>query len=1358
MAIVGDAHIIVRAITTNVEKDIRNGFKGVDKVGAAAGRSVGRSFDQNMRKAMSGTGVNKLRADLLKLSPAADKTSKAFHSLVRVGFFLQSGMGALGGSIGALVGGIGALIGVAGGATPAIGALGGAFASLIVGMQVAKGAFKGIGSALGKLKNQGGGGSAQDNAKQIEDAMKNLARVIEDNQKKITGANNKIRQSQLNLNAAFKAGREEIQQLGFDAEEAALGEKKAALELEKARETLARVQDLPPNSRARREAELAYQEAELNFRQAKDQNSDLATEQERLSKTGVEGTQTVIDARRELADAEQELRDVVVQSLRDQEDAQIRLNEAMKPDAGGGGGEDPLAGLTESQKKFTMYLYNTVLPLLFKLKEAAADSFLPVLEEQMNRMINGGLFDRLFNGITEVSKGLAGATKNFTDVLMSEDTLDSLSSFLSTTGKLLPQFGTIFGNVFGSVLAILDALEPVTTRFVTFLEQKSTAFKNFLDVKNSSGELTAFFQNAADLAARFGDVFGNIFKGIGGIIEANVGPGSGGDMLLTWLQTVTDGFANMDTGYLDSFYKNSVTNLLAMFDVLGGMISAIVNAGANPAVAQFWEILGSGAATFRSVVNESVKAAPTLATVLVRLGEIIAIFADSGSIQAFMTTIGYAIGALLGLLNTMQPMLNVIGPFFAIISGGALVVSMMSKGFAVLVGTLRSALLPLELLKTLTAKSMLMQQGLTVSTRQLAIAEAQLQLVQKQAVLTAAAKTVADLKNIGTTQAQVVADAELVIAKNAVAVATTNMGVASGIAGATMQAAFWPITLILLAIAAVAAVVFAGIAINQANLEKATAATTGALEDGSKAVDVYAASLLAIPDGYTKNFLADASNGFANMHATMQQLEGAQDGFWGWLGNSNSLTDGLAASLEATGKSLANIASKNLPSAQKSFANYTDGMKLSTKEQIVALNEMEDYTKALQDQASQMGINLLNADGTINKEKQLKFARGEGEVAIRGQIASLLEHATATREAAMANVSASDAFKAATTDAEGATQALNLDTFITNMNTQIAAATAQIENTKAAQVKGLSEAGVELLNSMGADGAAMAASLATADADTIARFNETAGALKAKSMSEMILGSQEFASALSGLADQMGPAGDAAAAKITEGIKNGTITAEQAVTGLGIRIPGMIPGVDFKIDTDAANKAVEGVLGKEGKSGIEAVRGALKNKPTMDVDTQKANNAVDTLQQNIADTNGKTVTMTVNTVVKKNGGFISAPYYQKDGGLIPAFADGGVARFATGMVAGKGGPRDDRVPAMLSAGEYVVNALATKRYLPLLQQLNNGSPTLGQSAPAAGSSNNISIVVNPSPGMDERALATMVSKELAFQMRKGGTI
>ncbi|QIS16593.1 glycoside hydrolase family protein [Nocardia arthritidis] len=43
-----------------------------------------------------------------------------------------------------------------------------------------------------------------------------------------------------------------------------------------------------------------------------------------------------------------------------------------------------------------------------------------------------------------------------------------------------------------------------------------------------------------------------------------------------------------------------------------------------------------------------------------------------------------------------------------------------------------------------------------------------------------------------------------------------------------------------------------------------------------------------------------------------------------------------------------------------------------------------------------------------------------------------------------------------------------------------------------------------------------------------------------------------------------------------------------------------------------------------------------------------------------------------------------------------------------GFVSGPGGPREDRVPALLSNGEFVVNAAATEQHLPLLHAINNG--------------------------------------------------
>ncbi|AYD00029.1 tape measure protein [Neorhizobium sp. NCHU2750] len=63
------------------------------------------------------------------------------------------------------------------------------------------------------------------------------------------------------------------------------------------------------------------------------------------------------------------------------------------------------------------------------------------------------------------------------------------------------------------------------------------------------------------------------------------------------------------------------------------------------------------------------------------------------------------------------------------------------------------------------------------------------------------------------------------------------------------------------------------------------------------------------------------------------------------------------------------------------------------------------------------------------------------------------------------------------------------------------------------------------------------------------------------------------------------------------------------------------------------------------------------------------------------------------------------------GGLLSIFGlkDGGVVKAATGgKVSGPGTGRSDSIPAMLSDGEYVVNAAATKKHAALLQAINSG--------------------------------------------------
>jgi tape measure domain-containing protein len=63
---------------------------------------------------------------------------------------------------------------------------------------------------------------------------------------------------------------------------------------------------------------------------------------------------------------------------------------------------------------------------------------------------------------------------------------------------------------------------------------------------------------------------------------------------------------------------------------------------------------------------------------------------------------------------------------------------------------------------------------------------------------------------------------------------------------------------------------------------------------------------------------------------------------------------------------------------------------------------------------------------------------------------------------------------------------------------------------------------------------------------------------------------------------------------------------------------------------------------------------------------------------------------------------------------VPAFAEGG-------KLSGPGGPTDDKIPAMLSNGEFVINAKSAAKNMPLLHAINSGKDT--RFLPTGGNAN-----------------------------------
>ena len=680
MALVGEAHILVKAITTGVEKDIERGFGGVDRIGKDYGKRTSNSFSKAFSSGNNGSAFKRLNNAMQAVKDRAEAARKAWVSLQRTGFVLQTAVGTLAGSIGALIGGLGALIGAAGGAAASGIAVAGVFVSLRLAALGAKLALGGIGKALSAMfKQQDKGDKASKSAaKQIVEARKNLAKVIADNAEALVAANERIRKAQEALNKAFEDGKEEVQQLGFAAEDAALSERRAALDLEKARDTLARVQDLPPNSRARREAELAFAEAELNYRQAVDSNEDLAKEQQRIN-GDPKNTQGYIDAAESLAEAEKDKAKAVIDAIQSEIDARERLRDTIEDAAASARANDPLADLTKSQREFALRIA-VLRPLLKSLKEDVASGFLPILATQIFRIANSDALPRISNGLKNMGVALGNASKNFTDQFLKSENLESLSEVFDTAAYATEKFGTILGTVFGSLLKLLGAADPLTRRFVDFLDKKASTFDKFLSTKKASGELTAFFNRAGDIAADFGDIFGNIFGFMGDVVMANFGPGSGGDVLLQYLKEATQGWSDFGKttegmSVLQTYFKDAAENLKSMMTALGPFVLGILKMGADKNVKVFWDTMAEGVPYLLKIIEAGLEAGPSLARLLVALTKIGAVLADSGAIQVFFNTLTFFADMVAKVLENevVAKIINVIGQVGAFASALALV-------------------------------------------------------------------------------------------------------------------------------------------------------------------------------------------------------------------------------------------------------------------------------------------------------------------------------------------------------------------------------------------------------------------------------------------------------------------------------------------------------------------------------------------------------------------------------------------------------------------------------------------------------------------------------------------------------------
>jgi phage-related protein len=564
VAVVGEAHIIVKAITSGIGPEIKKAFDGINADIDKVGKDAGRKFNRSVSKGMGKNG-NAFSSWFQKVKDGAEAARRSWAKLQKTGFYLQSSLGLLAGSIGSLIASLGSLIGSLGAAAPAMAAVGGAAVGMGIGIKLAGMALKGVTGPMSQVGKAAGG---------TKKTVKEL--------------------------------REEMQQLRFDAEEAALSEKEAAMNLEKARNDLARVQDLPPNSMARREAELAYEQADLALRRAIDRNNDLQDE----IKNGVKDT----------ADASS--------------------------------GVDPYAGLTKSQKAFARLLVE-LKPKFDALKEAVAKGFLPALGNQIETLMtkNYPVLLRMFTGIGEA---LGDATNSVFGFINSSEGMVELETLFKNSEGVIRKLGEAFASVLDIVLTLLNAAGPITEEFVSWIADLADNFSKFLDKAAGDGSLVKFFDDSARVAKDFGDIFKNIFSGFGALIADSLQPGSGGDMLLQFLKDATAGFADMggDKAGLRKFLQDSAANTISMLSAIGGILKVVMGMADNPGVKLFWDTVAKGTPLLEKILEDGAAAAPAMGELFLNVGRIVAAFSDSQTIKVFFDILSGAAGIVASIAES----------------------------------------------------------------------------------------------------------------------------------------------------------------------------------------------------------------------------------------------------------------------------------------------------------------------------------------------------------------------------------------------------------------------------------------------------------------------------------------------------------------------------------------------------------------------------------------------------------------------------------------------------------------------------------------------------------------------------------
>jgi len=188
------------------------------------------------------------------------------------------------------------------------------------------------------------------------------------------------------------------------------------------------------------------------------------------------------------------------------------------------------------------------------------------------------------------------------------------------------------------------------------------------------------------------------------------------------------------------------------------------------------------------------------------------------------------------------------------------------------------------------------------------------------------------------------------------------------------------------------------------SLKASSTEVTNALTTAQTQAELFA----VLGEGREITAWRDVTADLENMGYMLGRVQELNDDVWKRF---TTETGGFRNAVKDAGVQLAELATTDLPSAQKAFRLLTEGQNLSEKQLITLLETMPAYREALIEQATAQGISISATDEAAANTTLLELAQGDG---------------------AKASSEAADAYLEAAGEVEGLQS--NLDTLIDTIN------------------------------------------------------------------------------------------------------------------------------------------------------------------------------------------------------------------------------------------------------------------------------------------------------------------------------------